>query len=100
MLTERQALIQLVKSILYYNRYYDNVREWLKKKDISTDDFASDLVSNLSDGIPNHSVYYMLDNIENALIEYEEGDYEEQEFNSVRDFFDFLYDNYLWTEDY
>lgn len=100
MITEFQAQVQLVKSILYHNNYYDKIREYLKKKNISIDDFARDLVMHLDYGIPNHSIYYMLDNIEHALQEYEEGDYEEQEFNSVRDFFDFLYDNYLWGEDY
>lgn len=99
MLSENQALIQLVKSILHYNNYYDKIREYLKKKNISIDDFAHDLVYHLDYGIPYHSVYYMLDNIEHALQEYEEGEYEEQEFNGVQDFFDFLYDNYLWLED-
>lgn len=100
MITELQAEIQLVKSILHYNNYYDNIREYLKKKNISIDDFAYDLVIHLDYGIPYHSIYYMLDNIEFVLQEYEEGDYEEQEFNEVQDFFDFLYEYNLWGEDY
>lgn len=95
MLTETQAQVQLVESILYYNTYYDNIREYLKKKDITPTAFAYDLVNNLSNGIPNHSIYYMLDNIENVLREYEEA----QEFDTVQDFLDYLYDNYLWSED-
>lgn len=95
MLTETQAQVQLVESILYYNTYYDNIRKYLKKKNITHTAFAYDLVNNLSNGIPNHSIYYMLDNIENVLGECEET----QEFDTVQDFLDFLYDNYLWLED-
>ena len=95
MLTETQAQVQLVESILYYNTYYDNIREYLKKKNITHTAFAYDLVNNLSNGIPNHSIYYMLDNIENVLRENEET----QEFDTVQDFLDYLYDNYLWSED-
>lgn len=95
MLTETQAQVQLVESILHYNTYYDKIREYLKKKNITHTAFAYDLVLNLLNGIPNHSIYYMLDNIENVLEEYEET----QEFDTVQDFLDFLYDNYLWLED-
>lgn len=95
MLTETQAQVQLVESILYYNTYYDNIREYLKKKNITHTAFAYDLVNNLSNGISNHSIYYMLDNIENVLRENEET----REFDTVQDFLDYLYDNYLWSED-
>lgn len=95
MLTETQAQVQLVESILYHNTWYDDIRRYLKKKEISTTDFAYDLVNHLPNGIPNHSIYYMLDNIEAVLEDFEET----RDFDGIWQFMDFLYDNSLWLED-
>ena len=94
MITEREALVQLVLAILEHNSYYNDIHNWLDAKKISNEDFAYDIVNNLQNIIPNHSVYYFLDNIENLFHEVDS-----YQFNEVYEIVDYLYDNYMRTED-
>lgn len=94
MLTEREALVQFVLAILEHNSYYHDIHNWLNAKKISNEDFAYDIVNNLQNIIPNHSVYYFLDNIENLFHEVDS-----YQFNEVYEIVDYLYDNYMREED-
>ena len=103
-MNETDAYRNLLLSMLTHNGYYETLRKWLDKKNISLEK-ASSMFNAIWDDIPDGmSAYYYLDSVEDLLVCLKNRGYTWKKlcemFNDAYDFRDYLYDHEMWKEAY
>ena len=87
--TPEEIFPELFESILTHNMYYDNLRAWLKSKDISLSDAGYDLTALMYEAPEDMSIYLFLDSFEDILARMQEETKESiEEIFELKDYID------------
>lgn len=92
-MTEKQAWLNLIETILKENGYYENLRGFYHQAGYNITDFATQIYLYWDDAPDGMSIYYFMDSLEDML-----NDADWSELSDVSDMVDYVYDHELWKE--